>query len=385
MMSKKKIYFLNGKKGGFDAMLPLLKIIKKKNEFHLKVILTDQHINKQFGNTYVNCEKEIGKKNIKLINLNTQKDDSHSRSKAMSKLLKKVSEYFNKSKPDLLMVYGDRMESLIGSMVAINFNVPICHFQGGDLSGNIDENIRHAITKLSNLHLTSNQKSLKRIQRMGEEKKSTFCIGDNHVDSIKKIEFKKNKINSIIKKYNLKNPYAIFMLHPDGISKLKNKTYCSNTLNVLKEFNLQFVCIYPCSDIGHEGIIEQLVKFSRTNKNFNVYKFLPHEDFIILLKNSEFFIGNSSSGIIECAYLKTPFINLGNRQKGRSSSQNVLHSSFNKKNIRKNIKIVMTKKFKNKNLKKIKLIYGDGKSYLKAYKIIKSKINHLKIYKVFYE
>ena len=385
MISKKKIYFLNGKKGGFDAMLPLLQLKKKKKEFTLKVLLTDQHLNQKFGNTYLTCQREIGKSNTILINVNNKKDDSLSRSKSMSNLLVKISAHFSKSKPDLLMLYGDRMESLIASMSAINFGIPICHFQGGDLSGNIDEKIRHSITKLSNLHLASNSKSLKRILQMGEEKKNSFNIGDSHIDSIKKINFSKKKFNYIKKKFELNHPYAVFMLHPDGISKQKNIKYCENTLSVLKKFKLQFICIYPCTDIGHEVIIEKLNEYSRVNKNFKIYKFIPHEEFILLLKNSEFFIGNSSSGIIECAYLKTPFINLGNRQKGRSSSINVLNSSFDKKKIKKNIIKAMSKKFREKNLKKINLIYGNGTSYIKAYKIIQSKIKLLSTYKVFYE
>lgn len=385
MISKKKIYFLNGKKGGFDAMLPLLQLIKKKKEFTLKVLLTDQHLNQKFGNTYVTCQREIGKSNTILINVNNKKDDSLSRSKSMSNLLAKISKHFSKSKPDLLMLYGDRMESLIASMSAINFGIPICHFQGGDLSGNIDEKIRHSITKLSNLHLTSNSKSLKRILQMGEEKKNSFNIGDSHIDSIKKINFTKKKFDYIKKKYELTHPYAVLMLHPDGISKQKNKRYCENTLSVLKKFKLQFICIYPCTDIGHEVIIEKLNECCKVNKNFKIHKFIPHEEFILLLKNSEFFIGNSSSGIIECAYLKTPFINLGNRQKGRSSSVNVLNSSFDKKEIKKNIIKITSKKFREKNLKKINLIYGNGTSYIKAYKIIQSKIKSLSTYKVFYE
>ena len=152
----------------------------------------------------------------------------------MSVLLSKISENFEKFKPDLLMIYGDRMESLIAAISATNFDIPICHFQGGDISGNLDEKIRHSITKLSNLHLTSNYQSYKRILRMGENKKNSFSIGDSHIDSIKLINLNKKKIDYIKQKYNLKKSYAIFMLHPDGISKTLNKKYCENTLLSLK-------------------------------------------------------------------------------------------------------------------------------------------------------
>ncbi len=385
MISKKKIVFLSGKKGGFDAMLPFLKLVKKKNDFNLKVLMTDQHLNKKFGNTYLQCKKEIGSKSVIKLKLIAKKDDSLSRSMAMSTLLNKLSKLFTKLKPNLLIVYGDRMESLVASIVSINFGIPICHFQGGDLSGNLDEKIRHAITKLSNLHLTSNKKSLYRVRKMGEGKKISFNIGDNHIDSIKKIKFKNNKIKFLKKKYLIGDNYAVFMLHPDGISAKKNEIYCKNSLSALKNLDLDIICIYPCSDIGHESIINQLKKISIKYKRFHVHKYIPHEEFIELLKNSKFFIGNSSSGIIESAYLKIPFINLGNRQKGRLCSKNILHSSFNVKEIQKKIKISQSKNFKNNHLQKADLLYGNGKSYEKAYSILKSNINSLSQHKNFYE
>ena len=318
MISKKKIVFLSGKKGGFDAMLPFLKLVKKKNDFNLKVLMTDQHLNKKFGNTYLQCKKEIGSKSVIKLKLIAKKDDSLSRSMAMSTLLNKLSKLFTKLKPNLLIVYGDRMESLVASIVSINFGIPICHFQGGDLSGNLDEKIRHAITKLSNLHLTSNKKAIS-CKKNGRSKKISFNIGDNHIDSIKKIKFKNNKIKFLKKKYLIGDNYAVFMLHPDGISAKKNEIYCKNSLSALKNLDLDIICIYPCSDIGHESIINQLKKISIKYKRFHVHKYIPHE-FIELLKNSKFFIGIIFR-IIESAYLKIPFINLGNRQKGRLCSK----------------------------------------------------------------
>ena len=385
MISKKKIVFLSGKKGGFDAMLSLLKLIKKKNDFNLKVLMTDQHLNKKFGNTYLNCQKEIGVNSVIQLKLNVKKDDSLSRSIAMSNLFNKLAKLFNKLKPDLLIVYGDRMESLVASLVSINFDIPICHFQGGDISGNLDEKIRHSITKLSDLHLTSNKISLSRVRKMGESKKFSFDIGDSHIDSIKKIKFKKDKIRSLKKKYLINQHYAVFMLHPDGISARKNAIYCKNALSALKNLDLKIICIYPCSDIGHEGIINELKKFSNKFKKFHLYKYIPHDEFVELLKNSQFFIGNSSSGIIESTYLKIPFINLGNRQKGRLCSKNILHSSFKVAEIKEKVKISQSKKFKKNQLQKANLLYGNGKSYEKAYRIIKSNINLLSQYKTFHE
>ena len=384
MTSKKKIVFLSGKKGGFDAMLPFLKLIKKKNDFGLKVILTDQHLEKKFGETYKECVHELGKKHIKTIKIFQKNDQAISRTVGMSILLKNLSNYINKFKPNLFLVYGDRVESLIGAIVALNFNIPICHFQGGDLSGNIDEKIRHSITKLSDLHLTSNHHSLLRVIKMGENKSSSFTIGDSHVDSLYKLKGAKNRFNEIKKKYNLQNKYVVFLMHPDGLSKERNQKFCHQALSALKKVNLQTICIYPCTDIGYQGIILELKRFRKKNKQFKVYKTIRHYDFVNLLKNCLFFMGNSSSGIIESSYLKIPFINLGNRQKGRLYASNVVHSKFDQKSILKVIQKTQKNEFQRK-LKTASLLYGNGKSYLKAYNIIKKKIGKLSTFKTFYE
>ena len=177
MKFKKNIFFLSGKKGGFTAILPLLKLIKEKKEHNIRVILTDQHVNKKFGDTYKICKKEIGNKNSKTINLNYFKDTHLERLKGMSKLIIELGKIFKKNNCHLLIVYGDRLESLIACNVAINFKIPICHFQGGDVTGNIDEKIRHSITKLSDLHLVSNNISKKRVLKMVENKNRVFNIG----------------------------------------------------------------------------------------------------------------------------------------------------------------------------------------------------------------
>jgi UDP-hydrolysing UDP-N-acetyl-D-glucosamine 2-epimerase len=384
MTSKKKIVFLSGKKGGFDAMLPFLKLIKEKNDFSLKVILTDQHLEKKFGETYKECAGEIGKKYIKIIKIFQKNDQAISRTIGMSILLKNLSNYINKYKPNLFLVYGDRVESLISAIVALNFNIPICHFQGGDLSGNIDEKIRHSITKLSDLHLTSNHQSLSRVIKMGENKSSSFAIGDSHVDSLYKLKVGKNRFNAIKKKYELQGKYVVFLMHPDGFSKERNQKFCHQALSALKKVNLQTICIYPCTDIGYQGIILELKRFCKKNKRFKVYKTIRHHDFVNLLKNCLFFIGNSSSGIIESSYLKIPFINLGDRQKGRLHASNVVHSKFDQKSILRVIKKTEKKKFQ-KKLKTVSFLYGKGKSYLRAYNIIKKKIGKISTFKNFYE
>ena len=301
----------------------------------------------------------------------------------MNLLIEKLTNLFHKEKPNLLIVYGDRLESLAACFVAINMEIPICHFQGGDLSGNIDENIRHSITKLSNIHFASNYMSRKRLIQMGENPNMVFNIGDNHIDSLKKVKLNKTKI---LKKYNIKvgEEYCVLLFHPDGTSHKKNENYINIIINSLRKFKIKVISIFPCDDIAYSSIIKKLQNIKKHDNNFDVYPNIKYSDFINLVKFSKFLIGNSSSGIIESPYLQVPFLNLGNRQNNRLSSKNILHSKINKKEIEKKISKIMSVKFK-KNLKNMKLYYGTGNSYQKAYKIILSYISKIQINKKFYE
>ena len=376
---KKKIFFLTAKRGGYDAMKPLLKLIEKKNKFILKIIITDQHLIKKFGNTSRIVKNDF--KNVLSINSKQKSDTNKERNEAMSKIMSGLSNILLKEKPNLFLIYGDRCESLVAAISCLNFGIPIAHFQGGDVSGNIDEKLRHSITKLSDYHFVSNKLSYKRLIQMGEQRKNVFIVGDNHIDSLKKV----NKINfeQLKKKYNLfysKKP-IIFLLHPEKFSNKKNKNIAFNVLKLLSSLKRDIICVYPCTDIGYQGIISSINKFK--NKNFfHIHKNIPYDDFIGLLRISKFMIGNSSSGIIESAYLKINSINLGSRQNGRLYNNNVFHSDYNINNIKKIIsKLILQKK--PINIKKN--LYGIGKSYIKTYEIINRlmKKNELETDKIF--
>lgn len=367
-MKKRKIFFLSGKRGGFDAMLPLLNLLKNDKSVDLKVIATDQHLMKNFGNT-IDIVKKNFSKNLYQIPLGQLDSSAKSRMRSMSKLLKDLSFLFEKKLPDLLLIYGDRAESFVATFVAINFNIKVCHFQGGDLTGNIDEKFRHSITKLSDYHFVSNIFSQKRILQLGEDKKNVYSFGDSHIDSLKKVKiFNKTKLNKLFKN-SLNDIYGVLLFHPDGTSIKKNQIYIERIIKSLEKLKIQIHCIYPCTDIGYDPIVKKYESIKKNNTLFKIYKNLKYNTFINLLKKSKFLIGNSSCGIIESAYLKLPVINLGDRQSNRVSSKNVVNSKISINSINSAISEIDSKKFQN-NLKKLNKYYGNGKSYKKAYRKI---------------
>lgn len=380
-MKKSKIFFISGKRGGYDAMLPLLKLFISENKIDFKIILTDQHLKKEFGNTHLMVEKQLGSHHVKKINTNQKSSENRDRLISFSNLISKLTDYLKKENPDIVLIYGDRGEALISTIVCNNLEIPVGHFQGGDLSGNLDEKFRHAITKLSDLHFCSNKMSYKRIIQMGENKKFVFNVGDSHIDALKSVKFLK-KIELENKFPFIKNnKYCVLLFHPDGTSFSKNKIYIRNIIETLKKNKFKTICVYPCTDIGYKGIIDEL-KNLKKNNNFKVYKNLIYKDFISLLKYSDFLIGNSSSGIIETAYLNIPAINLGQRQKNRLVSNNVINSNLSLKDISISIKKARELNKKKKNFKKL---YGNGFSYKKSYKIILNHLNKINLNKEFNE
>lgn len=376
----KKIVFLSGKKGGYDALKPFLINLKKK--YKLKIIVTDQHLSAGFGNTYKILQKDFSSKYIYKIKLKQKNDEVNSRLFAMSELIKKLSLFFEKENPDLLILYGDRGESLISAFVSVNYGIPILHFQGGDISGNIDEIFRHSITKLSNYHFCSNKSSYARIISMGENPKHVFNHGDNHLDIIQsknKIS-KKNIINYLQVSNSFLKNFATVHFHPETYLKSNNYNHMKKILLTLIKNKINIICIYPCNDQGYQGIIEAIKEIKKKYpKSIKAFKILERDYFIELLKLSRFLIGNSSSGIIETPFLKKWSINIGSRQNMRLKSKFTLNSTASEKSIIEKINFI------NKNKSYSDPIYGDGTSYKKNLYILKKLIKNKKTLKYFYE
>ena len=264
--------------------------------------------------------------------------------------------------------------------------IPIAHIHGGELTfGSKDEYMRHAISKLSNLHFVSNEEYRKRLIRMGEQPKNVYNIGSLGVENLlntKILNF--NNFKKKIKLFKLKKPYFVFTYHPDTIRLNKDEKYLEvifKTFNKLNEYNILFTS--PNSDPGHDIIFKQINNFIKKNPDKSFFiKNSNQELYYSVIHHSNFIIGNSSSGIIEAPSLKTPTINLGTRQDGRLKSKSVIDTKISIKEILKSVSKIENyeKKFP-KNFFKNPYYKKNSSKYL--IEIIKSKkISH---YKKFYE
>ena len=360
MSYKKKIIFVTSTRADFGKLKSLIKITKGNFKYKIKIVVTGMHLLKKFGSTYREVTKSFKSNVIKFEN---QKSNDKLEI-ILYKTIKKFSEIVNLEKPDLILIHGDRVEALGCATVGALNHILTGHIEGGEISGTIDDSIRHSITKLSHIHFVGTKSAEKRVLSMGENKKNIFRIGSPDIDVI--LKKKLPEISIVKRRYDIKfNMYSILLWHPvtSKVDKLESET--KKILNFCKSLNENFIVIYPNNDPGSSKILN--IYKSLNQKRFKKLRSLRFEHFLSLLKNANFIIGNSSSAIYEAPLLGTPAINIGDRQ----------HNRFNSKTI-KNFKISKLNQNELRNYLRnykpqTRYTYGTGQSDKKFIKIINSK------------
>jgi UDP-N-acetylglucosamine 2-epimerase (hydrolysing) len=358
---KKKILFLTSTRADFGKLKSLMIATKLKTSHKVYIVVTGMHMLKEYGYTFSEVNKSF-KSNI--IKFNNQKSGDKLEI-IFNKTVDKFSKIIKKLKPDLIIVHGDRVEAMACALVGSLNHILTGHVEGGEISGTIDDTIRHALTKLSHIHFVGTPKARKRIIRMGELKKSIFTIGSPDSDFLMKK--KHTNIEFVKKRYEINfNKYALFLWHPvtSQIKSLKKET--KKVLKFLKKYPQNFVVIYPNNDPGNKIILNNYKKISK-NKKFKIIKSMRFEYFISLLKGAEFIIGNSSSALYEAPTLGVPAINLGDRQRNRLNTKLIKNLKVN------NLTNQTVKKFLNKYSPKKINYYGSGDSDKKFTKAILQK------------
>ncbi len=371
-MKPKKICVVTGSRAEFHLLKYLILELKREKNLSTSLLVTGSHNSRIFGKTI----NEIKKSNIKIntkIDISLFGDSPNHISKSFSICIKKVSAYFNKTKPDLIVILGDRYEIFACAIAACFNQIPIAHIHGGESTeGLIDEAIRHSLTKLSHLHFVSTKKYFQRVNQLGENKKNIFLVGSLGVEAIKKYRYINKKILQDQLKINLKEKVALVSYHPETLNRKNNNKNFLEVLKALRELkNFTIIFTMPNADIGYNFIYSEIKKFIKSNNNSYFFKSLGHEKFFSLCKNSDIMIGNSSSGIIEMPSFKKPSINIGSRQEGRVASKSVVNVNHNKKEILKKINYAISKNF-NKKIRKFKNPYHKPFTSKKIVKIIKN-------------
>jgi UDP-N-acetylglucosamine 2-epimerase (hydrolysing) len=363
----KSIIFVTGTRADYGKIKSLIKQLQDNKRFKVYVFITGMHNLKKFGSTWEVLKQDKIKN---MFRFNNQKIGD-SMDVILAKTIIGFGNFVKKIKPDLIVIHGDRVETLASAIVGSLNNFKTAHIEGGEVSGTIDEILRHSISKLSHIHFVTNRTARDRLTQMGEIKENIFIIGSPDIDIIR--SNKLPSLEEVKKKYDINfDEYGIALLHPvtTNIENLKKETIIF--LNSIKKSKKSFILIYPNNDYGSDLILKEYDKLNYPN--IRLLPSMRFEYYIKLLKYSKIIIGNSSSGIMEAPYFRVPTINIGDRQKNRSILKTINNSSFNEKKIIKLINYFFSKK----NKHSVKNEFGTGNSF----KIFNKILNEKKIWKI---
>ncbi len=346
----KKIVFLTGTRADFGKLKSLISILNLHQQFEVHLFATGMHLNKKYGYTVHEIEK-CGYPNIyKYINHDTESMMDIT----LSRTIEGFANYVRMIQPHLIVVHGDRIEALAGATVGALNNILVAHIEGGELSGTVDELIRHAVSKLSHTHFVANAEAKQRLMQMGECEESVFIIGSPDMDVM--LSENLPSLEEVKRYYEIPfDEYAISIFHPVTTEIESMEEYATAYINAIRESGLNYVAIYPNNDVGSDFILSKLLKL-KEDPRIRLFPSMRFEYFLVLLQHATCIVGNSSTGIREAGYYGIPAVNVGTRQSGRSLNEDIINCSYGKKEI-----VNAISKAGNVTIKKQQL-FGDGNS-----------------------
>jgi UDP-hydrolysing UDP-N-acetyl-D-glucosamine 2-epimerase len=358
-VAKRKILVFSGYRSEYLKIRSVLLSLKSNNNVDLKIVSLGAHNLNRFANTYKDI-LEDGLEISYFLYTNVEGDIPGVMAQSVAMGISQIVPILNIEKPDIVLLCADRYEILSVAIAASLSNMIIAHVQGGEVSGTIDESIRHVITKFSHIHFPATELSRQRIIRMGENENNVFNCGCAFVDYIKEKELNKNKEDFIKNNFPLldsKKPYGIIIQHSVTTEYKKAYEQMMITLKALHKFGMQCILIWPNSDTGSEEISKAIRVYREKNQNnivVDAWRSIKTDLYLNLLYHSDFLIGNSSSGIREAHIYGIPAINIGTRQNGRERTKNIIDVQHNEKEILNSLKENAGKRIFDTNL------YGDG-------------------------
>lgn len=360
-MDKKRIGVLTATRAEYGLLKPVITALLKEESVETLVLVTGMHLSSEFGTTY----NELLADNITAavkIPILLSDDSPAGVSKSMGLALIGFADYFAQERLDMLLVLGDRFETLAVCCAAFNARIPIAHLYGGETTeGAVDEAYRHAITKMSLLHFTSTEEYRKRVIQLGEDPNRVFCVGALGVQNA--LNSKKLTLEDLQAelKFDLSTPYAVVTFHPVTLEENSAAAQCRELLSALDDHKeLRYVITKANADTGGRQINALLEEYANEHSNVLLVSSLGERRYLSLLKHASMVIGNSSSGIVEAPSFGIPVINIGDRQKGRVQADNTINCFPERQDIIDAIVLGKTERVKNISKAVENPYYGDN-------------------------
>lgn len=348
----RKVLYVSGTRADYGLMRTTLRAIAEHPSLDLVIVAAGMHLMPDFGDTV----EEIRKDGFRVMTAGAtiESDRPSATPHFLGRLTMFLSEMVEREAPDEILLLGDRAEMLAGAIVGTYMRIPTFHVHGGDVSSTVDEHVRHAITKLSHVHLAATERSANRILRMGESPEEVFVVGSPAVDDLVRMTPDVN----VPKRYGLEpQGYVILVQHPVSGEEEQAGMQIAGTIEAVLERRLASVIVYPNSDAGGRRIIDSIEAFD--SPLIHRFRSLPRDHYLQLLLQSRAIIGNSSSGLAEAPSLGVPFINVGTRQSGRERGDNVIDVGYGKEEVLRGLDLMNDPEFKRRVVER-RSPYGDG-------------------------
>lgn len=363
-MKIKKVCIVTASRSEYGLLRWVINDVYKSSYLELQLIVTGGHLSKEQGYTYKDIEAD-GYPIAAKVNINVDSTSQVAICKTIATCIDKIADVFNKLKPDVIIVLGDRYELLPICSTALIFKIPIAHIAGGDITeGAIDNCIRNAITMMATYHFPGTEESKARVVRMLGYEENVFVVGETNIDNFCRISIYNREVLSKSLNIDSQKKWVICTYHPETRISLKDNirrvdALCDLFTSILSKYEI--IITKANIDYGGKLINDKFQTLSKEYSNVHLYSSLGQNTYINLLYNVDFMIGNSSSGIYESPFVGIPCINIGNRQAGRYEAQNILTTNGNYDDLIEAINTINSKAFR-ELCKPNKTLYGDGHS-----------------------
>jgi UDP-hydrolysing UDP-N-acetyl-D-glucosamine 2-epimerase len=370
---RRKICVVVTARPSYSRIKTALAAIDAHPDLELQLVIAASALLDRYGNA-VRQITEDGFKISARVYMVLEGENLTSMAKTTGVGLMELSTIFDNLKPDIVVTIADRYETIATAIAASYMNIPLAHVQGGEVTGSIDEKVRHAITKLTDIHLVSTKKAAERVIRMGEEPNTVYVTGCPSIDLAKEIMADPALNFNPLQKYSGVGPgldltkgYVVVMHHPVTTEYELARDHVVEILHVIRDLKIPALWFWPNVDAGSDGTSKGIRSFREREKPDNIHFFknmAPH-DFLRLIHNCRCLIGNSSVGIRESSYLGVPVVNIGSRQSGRDRGENVIDSEYGRESI-----FIAIQKQMNNGHYQCDPIYGDGRAGEKIAKVL---------------
>lgn len=340
-MNKRKVCVVITARPSYSRIRTALFAIRNHPDLELQIVSAASMLLERYGSSVTHLEQDGFKVDARVYMV-LEGENLVTSAKTTGLGLMELATVFDNLKPDMVVTIADRYETIATAIAAAYMNIPLVHMQGGEITGNIDEKVRHAITKLADIHLVTTQAARERVVRMGEDEQRVFVTGCPSIDLAHEVLMNPGEKIDPFERYggvgatvDLSNGYLVVMQHPVTTEYESGRRQITETLYAIKELGLPTLWFWPNVDAGSDGVSKGIRSFRELESptNIHFFKDIPPLDFLRMVNRSRCIVGNSSVAIRECSYLGVPAVNIGSREGGRERGPNVIDVGYERKAI----------------------------------------------------